>query len=103
MLEVPPKWNEVLNLMIEDEDVRPATEVAVNWKIDEVAQCGENDTRNMKSALRNVPICPQCHGEHGIRRDSILKIGMKFSRKKTNGRHQISGREFHRWCFVADV
>ena len=25
---------------------------------------------------------PQCHGERGIQRDSILKIGMKLNRKK---------------------
>ena len=37
MLEVPMERNEVPDLMIEDEDVRPATEVAVKWKIDEVA------------------------------------------------------------------
>ena len=36
MLEVPPEWNEVL--MMEDKDVRPATEAAVKRKIDEVAQ-----------------------------------------------------------------
>ena len=32
----------------------------------------------------------------------ILKIGMKFSKKKTSGKRQISGREFHRWYFVME-
>ena len=27
---------------------------------------------------------------------------MKFSRKKTSGKRQISDRESHRWCFVAE-
>ena len=37
MLEVPPEWNKVPDLMMEDEDVRPATEGAAKRKIDEVA------------------------------------------------------------------
>ena len=63
---------------------------------------GENGGRKMISGLRNVDICPQCLGEHKIQRSSILKIGM-FSRKKTNGKRQISGRESYRWCFVVEV
>ena len=38
MLEVPPEWNEVTDLMMEDKDVRPATEGAAKRKIDEVAR-----------------------------------------------------------------
>ena len=38
MLEVPSKWNEVPDLMMEDKDGGPATEAAVQQKIDEVAQ-----------------------------------------------------------------
>ena len=38
MLEVPLEWNEVPDLMMEDKDVQPATETAVNWKIDKVAR-----------------------------------------------------------------
>ena len=64
---------------------------------------GENSRRKMISYLRNVEIRPQCLGEYKIQMDSILKIGIKFSRKKTNGKGQISGRESYRWCFVAEV
>ena len=78
MLEVPPEWNEV-------------------------ARGGEKGGKKMISALRNVHICPQCHREHGIQRDSTLKIGVKYSRKKMNGKRQISDRGFNRWCFVAEV
>ena len=39
MLEVPPEWNEVPDLMMVTKDVRPATEAAVKKKMDEVA-CG---------------------------------------------------------------
>ena len=35
MLEVPPEYNEVPDLMMEDQDVRPATEGAAKWKMDE--------------------------------------------------------------------
>ena len=38
MLEVPLEWNEVPDLMMEDEDVPPATEATVKRKIDDVAQ-----------------------------------------------------------------
>ena len=34
MLEDPPKWNKVPDLMMEDEDVPPATEGATKQKID---------------------------------------------------------------------
>ena len=64
---------------------------------------GENGGRKITSGLRNVEIRPQYLGEYKIQRDSILKIGMKFSRKKTNGKRQISGRESYRWCFLAEV
>ena len=50
---------------------------------------GENSGRKMTSSLRNVDICPQYLEEYKTLRDSILKIGMKFSRKKTNGKHQM--------------
>ena len=49
---------------------------------------GENGRRKMISNLRNVYIRPQRLGGHKIKRDSILKIGMKFSRKKKNGKRQ---------------
>ena len=96
MLEVPSEWNEVPDLMMEDKDFLPATEGAAKRKIDEVAQDGENGRKKMISTLRNLHIRPECHGEHKIQRDSILKIGMKFNRKKMNGRRQISGRGFCR-------
>ena len=38
MLEVPQEWNEVSDLMMEDEDVGPATEGAAKGKIDEEAR-----------------------------------------------------------------
>ena len=54
------------------------------------------------SGQRNGDIRPQYPREYKIQRDSILKIGMKFSKKKTSGKRQISGRESHRWCFVTE-
>ena len=38
MLEVPSDWNEVPDLMMEDEDVWPATEAEIKQKINGVAQ-----------------------------------------------------------------
>ena len=60
----------------------------------------ENSGRKRTSGLRNMDILPQYLGKYKIQRDSILIIGMRFSRKKTNGKCQISGKESHGWCFV---
>ena len=38
MLAVPPEWNEVPDLMMEDKDIRPTTLAAVKRKIDEVVR-----------------------------------------------------------------
>ena len=104
MLEVPPEWIEVLVLMMEEEDVLPKATGSTKQRRDEMSpEGGENGRRKMTSCLRNVDIRPQYLGEYKIQRDSILKIGMKFSRKKTNGKDQISGREYHRWCFMTEV
>ena len=94
MLEVLPEWNEVLDLMMEDKDVWPATEAAVKRKIDEVARGKEYDNHPEKH--EHLPTVLW-------RRDSTLKIGMKLYRKKMNGRCQINIKGLHRWCFVADV
>ena len=64
---------------------------------------GENSRRRMTSGLRNLDIRPQCLGEYKIQRGSILMIGMKFSRKKMNGKSQVSGRDSYRWLFTAEV
>ena len=103
MLEVPPQWNEVPDLMMEEENVQPATETASKQKIDEVARDAENGRKMRISGWRNVNTCPQCHHAQGIQRDFILKIGMKLYRKKMNGNRQIKDKGLHRLCFVADV
>ena len=53
--EVPPEWNEVSDLMMENKDVLPATEGAAKQKFDEVAlgrrkQRKEDDFRPKKRA-----------------------------------------------------
>ena len=63
---------------------------------------GENGRRKTISGRRNGNIRPQYPEEYKIQKDSILKIGMKFNKKKTSGKRQISGRESHRWCFVTE-
>ena len=62
MSEVPPEWNEVSDLMMEDEGVQPATEEAAERKIDKVAQGRrkwqkEHDIRPKKRA--NSPTVSQ--------------------------------------------
>ena len=53
----------------------------------------EKGGRKMISDLKNVYIRPKPLGGHKIQRGSVLKVGMKFTRQKTNGKRQISGRE----------
>ena len=93
MLEVPPEWNEV-------PDPRPQD--LPNRGEMKSPDGGENGGRKTISGWRNGDIHPQYPGDYKIQRDSILKIGIKFSKKKTSGKHQISGRESHRWCFVTE-
>ena len=53
MLDVPPEWNEVPDLRMEDKDIRPDTETTVKQKIDEVARGWRNkedDIRPEKNA-----------------------------------------------------
>ena len=38
MLEVPPEWNEIPDMMMEDEDALPEAEGSTKWKRDEVAK-----------------------------------------------------------------
>ena len=103
-LGVSPEWNEVPNLMMENQDVLLKAEGYTKRKRDEVALSGENGRRRkMISDLRNLYIRPKLLGGHKIQRGSLLKIGMKFSRKKVNGKCKISVRESHRWCFLAEV
>ena len=73
-------------MMLEDEDVLPETEGSPKLKRDEVAEGGEKSGRKMIFGLRNMDICLQCLREYKIQRGSFLKIGKKFSKKKTNGK-----------------
>ena len=86
MLEEFLSGNEVSNLRLEDEDFLLEAEGYTKQKREEVAlgrikQQKEDDIRPKK-----VCICPQDLRGHTIQRGYIRKIGMKFSRKKTNGK-----------------
>ena len=52
MLEVPLEWNEVPDLMMEDEDVWPVTEGAAKQKIDELA-------RGRRKQRKEDDFCPE--------------------------------------------
>ena len=52
---------------------------------------------------RNLNILPRCPGGHAIQQDSIHRIGMRYNKKKTNGKYWINDKGFPRWCFVVDV
>ena len=98
MLEVPPELNAVPDLIMEDEEVLMITKTDSNGKRDEVAW-----GRRMISVRGNMNTLPPYLGEHKTQQYSIQKTGMSFNKKKMNGRHQINGKGFHRWCFVAGV
>ena len=63
---------------------------------------GENKGKKTISGRRNEDTPPQYHGVYTIQRDSIPKIGTKISKRKMIGKHQISGRKSHRWCFIKE-
>ena len=94
MLEVPPKWNAVPDLITEDEEGLMIMETDTNWERDEVAP---------ERRKRLEGYLPHDLGEHETQQDSILRTRMSFNKKKMNGRHQINGRGFHRWCFIVNV
>ena len=94
MLEVPLEWNEVPDLMMEEEDVLPETT--------ESPEGGENDGRKTISSWRNEDTRPQYHRGYKIQRDSIPKIGTKTNKRKMSGKHQTSFRRSHRWCFATE-
>ena len=57
MLEVPPEWNEVPDLMMEEEDVLPQD--LPNGGEMKSPEGGENGGRKTISSWRNTDICPQ--------------------------------------------
>ena len=104
MLEVPQEWNEVPDLMMEEEDILPEdTGSTKQWR-DEISRGRRKQRKEKKtiSGRRNEDTRPQYHGGYKIQRDSILKIGTKISKRKTIGKCLISGRKFQRWCFITE-
>ena len=83
MLEIPPKWNKVSDLMMEEGDMSP------------------EDTRPDKgrktiSGQRKENILQQYLGGYKIRRGSIPKVGTKTNKRTKSGKHQTSFRRSHR-------
>ena len=101
VLEVPPEWNLVIDLIMEDEEGLMITETDTKRKRDKVAQGPRKWQKEDDICLENR--------EHSstvswrTQQNSIPKTGMSFNKKKMNGRRQINGRGFHRLCYVADV
>ena len=62
---------------------------------DEISRVRRKRQKEDNIELEKQGICPQYPEEYKIQRGSILKIWMKFSKKKTSGKHQISGKESH--------
>ena len=103
MLEVPPDWNEVSDLMMEEEDFLPEAAGSTKRKRDEVTRGQRKRQKEDDIRPEKRGHCPQYLGEYKIQRDSILNVRMKVSREKTNGNHQRSGKASYRWCFAAEV
>ena len=94
MLEIPPEWNAVPDLIMDDKDEMMITETDTKLK-------GRgNSRRKMIYALRNANIHPCYLGEHKTKQDSIQRIGMNSNKKKMNWQR---GFTFYRWCFVVEV
>ena len=96
MLEVPPEWKKVPDLIMEEEDLLPKDTGSNKRRRDEISQGRRKEGRKTISGRRNKYTHLQYHGGYKIQRDSIQKIGRKTSKRKTSGKCQISGRKSHR-------
>ena len=99
-MEIPPEWNEVPDLIMEEGDslsgnLRPEKrkreEISRGWR----KQRNEDDIRAAKQSILLLYLIGQ-----GIHRGSMLKNGMKINKRKMIGKHQTSFRRSHRWCFT---
>ena len=95
-------WNEVPDLIMEEKDVLPEATRSTKPRGDEISRGQKKRRKEDNIGPEKHDICPQYPREYKIQRDSILKIGMKFSRKRISGKRQISGKKSHRWCFVTE-
>ena len=71
MLVVPPEWNEVPDLMMEEEDVLLKTTRSTNGGEMKSSEGRENGGRKTISSQRNEDILPQYPGEYKIQSDFI--------------------------------
>ena len=74
MLEVPPEWNEVPDLMMEDEDVLPEDAGSTNRREMKLPEGGENSRRKIISGLRDMDIQPQCLEKYKIQRGLLQRL-----------------------------
>ena len=93
ILNAPPAWNKIPDLMMKAKDGRMIPGVATKRKREEVDRRNVNIPPGVSQRTCN-PVTLQ---------DSIQKIGMSHNRKRMTGRCRINGREYFRWCFVADT
>ena len=66
MLEVPLEWNEVPDLMMEEEDILLRPLDLPNGGEMQSPDGGKNSKRKTISGRRNNDICPQYSGEYKI-------------------------------------
>ena len=84
MLEIPPEWNEVPDLMMEEGDILPEAvkiQDLINGREMRYPEGGENEGGKTRSRQRNKNILPQYLGGYNIR---------------------TSFRRSHRWCFATE-
>ena len=101
MLEIPPEWHKVLDLMMEEGDILPE-DTRPDGREMRYPEGGENKGRKRISGQRNENIFQQYLGGYKIWRASILKIGTKINRRRMSGKHRTSFRRSHRWCFATE-
>ena len=102
MLEIPPEWNEVQDLIMEDGDILPENMRPDKQRRDEISQGQRKRRKEDDILLRNDNILLLCLGGYKIQRDYIPKIGTKTNKRKMSGKHQTSFRRSLRWCFATE-
>ena len=88
MLEVPPEWNEVLDLMMEDKDVWPATEAAVKQKIDEVALGRRKQQRNPEKRAHSPTVSQRTQNPEGFSSEDWNEVQQEEDEWQTSDKWQ---------------
>ena len=102
MLDTPPRWNEVEDLIMDDGDILAENMRPEKRRRDEIAQ-GRRKGRKEDDIREEKPEhSPSTSKRKQNPENSIPRIGMKINKKRMNGKYQTNSRRSLRWCFATE-